>query len=291
VTVQGEDAAGNESGITQVSWDVQTKEIPKVTGVKAVGQAHQVALSWDASKGFEVREYKIYVSKKSAPTVFLYSIGTGKAVTSAVVKDLPQIDEDYVFFLTAIDTAGTESKEKSDGVAASPLGMRITLTPGDQSLLVEWKAVAGLSLSHYVLEYGVEEGVYTERRTIPGTAESMMLRDLLPAIEYFVRLTPIALTGQTRADLATTASGFPKGRGFAIGSSEPVPPNTFQGLHGGAPRQPVTPSVPSTGVPTTVFIIIVVASLAAFGWYMKQVKTERERTRAFLESMQNRYSV
>lgn len=289
VSVEATDIVGNQSAVTKVMWTVVTKEIPIVQNVQAVGQAQQVALSWDAVGGVDVREYKVYISTEDEPENYLYSIATSKPVTSAVLKDLP-LGVTYLFSLTAIDKEGNESTEKSVPAVASPLGTRLTVTPGDASLRIEWNKIANLPLSHYVLRYGVDPTELTEQRSINGEAESAMLRDLLSGVMYYLELTPIAVNGQTRADLTVKAEGTPTGKGFIAGTSDPVPDDTFTDLHSGAPKQPVyRPSVPSTGVPTTLFWSILVLSLVLFGAYARHVRSERLKTSAFLEMMQNRY--
>lgn len=288
VSVQAEDEVGNTSPVTVMKWNVKSKEIGKVQNVEAIGQALQVALKWDAIGGIDLAEYRIYVAKASEPTNYLYSIGTQKAVTSAIIKDLP-LGETYEFSLTAVDMNGSESKEKSAPATASPLGMRIAVTPGNGSLLLEWIPIRDLPLSHYILEYGVEPGELTERRSINGSAESYMLRDLLSGVEYFIRMTPIAVNGQTRADLTVTTSGTPTGKGFIAGASEPVPVDSLpDDLHSGAPIKNY-PSVPSTGVPTTLVLMMLTAALVLFGLYVRHVGSERRKAQAFLEMMQHRY--
>jgi len=289
IAIQAKDSVGNVSAVTVLKWKVGTKEIPVVLNVKAQGQAMQVALSWNAMAGIEVKEYKIYVAKASDPTNYFVSFGTKKPVTSAIIKDLV-LGEEYEFSLTAIDVSGSESTEKSAPASASPLGMNITITPGNQSMLLEWVPIADLPLSHYILEFGTEPGVFTERKTVNGEAVSLMLRDLLSGVEYFVRLIPIAVNGQTRADLSALAQGTPTGKGFIAGTSEAVPPDTFTDLHAGAPLKPrVIPTVPRTGIPTSLFFSMVALSLLFLGWYIRRVGTERKKTQAFLSMMQNRY--
>jgi hypothetical protein len=290
VAVQAADRVGNLSAMTIVRRDVKTKEIPKVQNLTAIPQAQQVALSWDAVGGTDVAEYKLYIATEDEPENDKYSIGTKKAVTSATIKDLP-LGITYVFRVTAIDSKGVESKEKSDPVTASPLGTRLTVTAGDQSLRLEWSKIQDLPLSHYELRYGVEPGQLTEKRRINGEAESLMLRDLLSGVEYFLEMTPIAVNGQTRADLTVKASGTPTGKGFIAGVSEPVPDNTFDDLHSGAPRIPTVmhPNVPSTGLSTGMIWAMLVLSGIGFWMYVRHVQGQRRKTQLFLNMMQERY--
>ncbi|MEQ1849349.1 MAG: fibronectin type III domain-containing protein [Candidatus Peribacteraceae bacterium] len=290
VAVKASDTVGNQSAMTVVKWNVATKEVPKVLNVQAIGQAQQIAVSWDAVGGTDVAEYNIYIAKEDDPENDLYSIGTKKAVTSATLKDLP-LGFTYLIRVTAIDKAGVESVEKSDPASASPLGTRLSVTAGEQSLRLEWQKMSELPLSHFELRYGVEPDQLTEVRRINGEAESFMLRDLLSGVEYFLEMTPIAVNGQTRADLTVRASGTPTGKGFIAGVSEPVPDNTFDDLHSGAPRQPIVkqPTNANTGMSTGMVWGLLVLSVCGFGMYVRHAQGERRKAQLFLSMMQERY--
>lgn len=291
ITVTATDTVGNTTTML-MKWTVKPRQMPTVTGVAAEGQSEQVALTWKAIDTVPVAEYKIYIATEKDPQNYLYSISTQKPVTSAVVKDLP-LGETYLFSLTAISPDGDESTEKSAPVRAMPLGMHFTATSGKDSLLLEWSAVKDVPLDHYILEYGTDAGVYTEKRTIKGEALSFMLRDLLNDVTYELKLTPVAINGQTMHDAAAVTRGTPRGTGFTPGADDPVPTDIVGTLHPGAnlyppPYIPDAPSTPRSGIPSMAGAVLVVAAVIGGLVWRKSMK-ERALTREFLTLMQERY--
>lgn len=275
-------------------WTVERRTLPKVEGVTAEGQANQIVLRWKAVTGaIPVTEYKIYIAADSDPENFIYSLGTGKKVTSATIKDL-DAGKAYRFYLTAIGDKGQESIEKSDPAIASILGMSMTVTPAIQSLMLEWTQL-DLPLAHYILEFGTEPGVYTEKRTLPESARMYTLKDLLD-VTYEVRLTPVAVTGKVLSDLAVVGRGTPSTQiGFRPSGSDPVPPS--DPLHPGAQNDPPytiepdytdLPATTGSGIPSMVALaVFVVAGL--LGLLLRQHLQTQRITREFLAMMENRY--
>jgi hypothetical protein len=291
VTVQATDTVGNQSAML-TKWTVKPQHVPTVTGVTAESQAFQVTLNWNAVETMPVTEYKIYIAKDSEPKNYLYSISTKQPVTSAVIKDLP-LGITYQFSLTAINADGLESAEKSIPAKGTPIGMTLKVTPGKDSLLLEWTKIKDLPLDHYVLEYGVEAGVYTERRSVSGQATTTMLRDLIGGITYHLRLTPVTITGKTASDLAAVAQGTPGESGFSPGTGEVVPPDLLDDLHPGAgisPPPPVPPvkQTPSSGISSTMMAFVLIAT-TVIGLFWRKYRKQQEMLRAFMDSMQQRY--
>ncbi len=291
VTIVATDSVGNQSTLLS-KWTVKPKNLPVVQGVTAEGQPMQVKVDWQAVTGMEVKEYKIYIAKDADPKNYLYSVSTGKPVTSAVIKDLP-LGETYQFSLTAISTEGGESPEKSKPATASPQGIRFSAKPGDSSLLLEWTKIKDLPLNSYMLEYGVEAGQYTEKRTINGEATSYMLRDLLNGVTYELRLTPVTVTGKTMTELSAVTQGTPGGSGFKPGADEPVPPDVLDKLHPGANLDPLPniddiPSTPGSGVPPIAMAAAVVLA-AVIGYQWQRIRKQNKMTQEFLHLMNERY--
>lgn len=290
LTFSATDSVGNVGNML-VKWKVSARTVGTVQNVKAESQAAQVSLSWDALEGTPVTEYKIYIAKNSDPTNYLYSIGTQKPVTSAVIKDLPS-GEVYQFSLTAISKDGQESNEKSVPVTGSPLGLVLKATPGPDSVLLEWSTVPNLPLSSYTLEMGTEPGVYPEKRTVNGEASSFMMRDLISGVTYEFKLTPITVTGQTMSDMAGIAHATPGGVGFVIGAEDPAPDDVFQKLHSGAGRDPNlqdVPSVTSSGISSMAAVIALIFSIALGASWLR-MRREHKMTQDFLQRMQDKYS-
>ncbi len=286
IKITATDSVGNASTML-TKWTVKPSLMPVVTGVTAESLPQQVALSWNEIDTVPIAEYKIYIATENDPTNYLYSISTKKPVTSAVIQDLP-LGETYQFSLTAISPNGEESAEKSDPVTASPTGMYFTAKPGQDSLLLEWTTLKDLPLDHYILEYGTEPGIYTEKRTINGQANSFMLRDLLNGITYELNLIPVTVTGDKKDELAALTSGTPNGDGFTPGTDDPVPPNLHQGADLNPPSVPHVPSTPSSGIPSMAgAVLFLIAVITGFFW-RSHVK-QRKLTEQFLSLMQERY--
>lgn len=287
VTISASDQAGNATTLL-LKWTIGTRAIPTVQNVKVESSAGQMMLSWSAVDGVPVSAYKIYIAKESDPLNILYSVSTQKPVTSAVIKDLPH-GERYIFTMTAITKDGFESAEKSASVVAGSPRITLKATPGDSSAVLQWLAIENLPLSQYILEYGTEAGVYTEKRTVNGQATTMTIRDLIPGITYEFKLTPVTVTGKTETEMASLTRVIAGGNGFAIGSVDPAPSDLTPPLHAGADLKTPSefydvPTIPSSGISS---IVIVMALIFALTVGLSWIKLERERraTRAFLSSL------
>lgn len=287
ITVTAKDPAENSSSML-TKWKVGPTLLPTVQGVTAEGLPGAVSVQWSAIEGFDVAEYKIYVALQDDPENVLYSIGTKKPTTAAKIRDLP-LGKTYLFSLTMIGVDGTESPEKSEPASASPLGLDLRATAGKDSLLLEWTPMPSLPLDHYVLEYGTEPGVYTERRSVNGLSSSTVLRDLIGGVTYEVKLTPVTVTGKELTELAAIAHGTPTSDGFVAGNAEAVPSDMIG--HPGAPLQPTLDRVPEntgSGVPSMTAGIVFVSAIA-LAFYWLKARKEKRRVDAFLQTIGQRY--
>jgi len=293
ISVTATDSVGNASTLL-TKWTVKAKDVPIVQNVEAESQPRQVSLKWKAVEGMPVREYVVYIADAKEPTNYLYSVSTKQAVTSAVIKDLP-LGRTYQFSLTAVNTDGDESPEKSAPATGAPLGVSLIVKPGNDSLMLEWNKIPDLPLVRYDLEFGVEEGVYAERREIDGAAVTTMLRDLINGVTYYVKITPITVTGKTMTELSTTGSGTPGGTGFIPGTSDPVPTDILDGLHPGASFPPSLPTVvtripetPSSGISSMMAVLLVISTIVG-GLFFRHYRKQRSLAEEFLQLMQHKY--
>lgn len=292
LTVDVTDEVGNK-GTLLTKWKVNRKTLPVVEGVTAEGQPSSVLVQWKPLKGVEVSEYRIYVAREDDPENFLASVETNAPVTSAILKDL-EIGYTYLFSLTAINSEGQESAERSEAAAAAPLGLLLQARSENQSLVLEWNPPSSLPLAHYILEYGTEPGVYTERRTINSSLRSYTIRDLMNEVTYEVRLTPIAVTGKALLDLSAIARGTPGGEpGFHAGTGDPIPDGLFPGA-GPDPDYTIDPPIDDVPVttgsgPGTIMAVAVLILSLLLGVIWRQHRTQKRMTQQFLEMMQHRY--
>ena len=288
ITVTAKDQAENSTAML-TKWKVGPTLLPVVQNVTAEGLPGAVSVRWDAIDGFEVAEYKIYVSLQDDPENILYSIGTKKPTTAAIIRDLP-LGRTYLFSLTMVTTEEVESPEKSDPASAAPLGIALRATPGKDSLFLEWTPMPNLPLDHYILEYGTEPGTYTERRSINGLSESTVLRDLIGGVTYEVKLTPVAVTGKELSELSAITHGTPTSDGFIAGTAESVPTDMLG--HPGAPlREPSLDHVPEnagSGIPSMAAGILFIGAIVLC-FYWRKASDERRQVDAFLQTVSERY--
>lgn len=291
-TIVATDPAGNATTLL-LKWTIGTREIPTVVNVKAGSEGGIITLTWDAVDGVSVTAYKIYIAKESDPGNILYSVSTQKPVTSAIIKDLPR-GERYVFTMTAVTKEGFESARKSDPVVAGSPHIVLKGTPGDSSVTLQWVSLADLPLSQYILEYGTEAGVYTEKRTVNGQATTVTIRDLLPGVTYEFKLTPVTVTGKTEATMAGVTRVIAGGNGFTVGSTDPAPSDLTPPLHAGADLNPPPafqdiPTMSSSGISSIVIVMALIFTLTVGLSWMK-LERERRSTRAFLDSLRQHHS-
>ncbi len=292
-SIEMADEVGNK-GSSSAKWNVKRKTLPIVEGVTAEGQANGVAIKWNPVTVGNVTEYRIYIAREEEPENFLASVETNAPVTSAVIKDL-EIGYNYLFSLTALNAEGQESAERSEAALGAPLGLLLTARPDDQALVLEWNPPSSIPLAHYMLEYGTEPGVYTERRTINSQLRSFTVRDLLNDVTYEMRLTPVAVTGKSLIELAAVTRGTPSGEaGYRPGAGDPIPDDLYGGAGDPPPDYTVDPpidDIPSTvgsGPATTMAVgTLVLALLLGIIW--RQHRAQKNMTRQFLDMMNQRY--
>ncbi len=296
VTVVAMDQVGNSTTML-TKWTVKTKLVPVVQNVTAESQPLQVLIKWQAIEGMPVKEYRIYIARTDEPTNYLYSVSTKQPVTSAVIKDLP-LGLSYQFSLTAVNTDGIESAEKSSPAIASPLGLVLKAKPGQDSILLEWNKIQELPMSKYVLEFRAESTAEFQKIDIDGGAVAYVLKDLIKDVSYEMKLTPVTITGEVMTKLTATVHGTPGGTGFVPGTTDPVPPDLLSSssasLHPGADltNPPVSidelPSTAGSGLSTIVLGLLFVTAIV-LGFFVRSYMQQRRLAQEFLRLMQERY--
>lgn len=274
------DSAGNTTE-TRAVLTIGAETLPTVQNVRVSPRTGAVALEWDPVEG-DVDGYRIYVG--DSPTNFLYNLDTGRVTTKATVAGLSS-GKTYYIAVTAL-REDIESKEKSEIVTARTLGLALEATPQDSGLLLQWELASETPLSSYVLEYGVQDGVYTERRLLNGELKAFTVRDLLNNVTYYVRLTPVTITGDKLDELAATDSASPNGGvGFQASAADPIP---FDPAH--PPVGIVNPpsETPSTGIPPiAIWVALLVAPLAF--WLHIRRRKQLQQSEAFLRAIEQNY--
>jgi len=280
------DNAGNETTET-VPFHVERTALPKVQNVKVTPDTNAVTLQWDPIVSEPVDAYRIYVGE--SPTEFDFNLDTTVATSAAQVAGLrPGVQ--YYFAVTALES-DRESKE-FDTVSTTVKGLHISVSPQNASLLIDWsKLVIDTTLSSFILEFGVQPDNLTEKRILNSELRSYTLRDLINDVTYYLKLTPVSVTGQLMDDFSSTAEGTPNGAGFTVTPGDEVPFNTALGaalttpppnLHSSAPQ------TPSTGLPLAVKWTLALA-IAGGLLIHRNRKRKMHRTSAFLQAMHARY--
>ena len=283
VTIRTTDAIGNTTETTS-SLVVHFRGLPQVQNVVAEAHINEVALRWDPIED-TAEAYRIYVGTE--PDNFLYTLDTDRPTAAATVAGL-QPGSVYYFSVTALQE-GRESKEKSTVINATVLGLTLDITPNDGALFMEWNTLSpGAPLSTFLLEYGVEPDTFTEKRTLNGDLRAYTLRDLINGVSYYMKLTPIATTGEIIEDLAAKGQGTPTGNGFTAAPGDPIP----SGLHAGASTSPPTPNpsnLNETGIPAWMLWTVFAVSVVLFQLHLRHKKV-MNRNAAFMQHMQSRYN-
>ncbi len=278
-TLTATDKAGNVTNI-RTTFTVGQQGLSKVMNVQTEPRVNAVALQWDSVTD-PIDGYRIYVG--DSPQNYLYTLDTGRVTTKATVAGLTP-GKNYFFAVTAVK--GTlESTDKSDPVQAQALGVTLDLTPGDGTLQVKWSSLStDVPIANFKLEYGIAADTFTESRLINGQLRDFTIRDLLNGVPYFIRLTPITVTGDTLSDLAAKGQGTPSGTGFHAGPNDPIPGNIS--VPPGGKTLP-TKNV-SSGLPPSAMLGTAVLGLlgALYFWHRRKNLRHSE---AFLQAIQAQY--
>lgn len=273
------DKAGNIEEVRS-ELNVRGKTLPIVQNVQASPRVDSVELTWDAVSA-EVTGYRVYVGED--PSDF-YSLDTDRAVTKATVKGLTP-GKTYYFGVTALN-GSMESEEKSALVEAQVLGFKLEVTAQANALNVTWTTLTtDLPLSSFLLEYGVSATDLNETRMLNGELRDYTIRDLLSGVQYFIRVTPVTVTGDKLDELAAEGDGTPEGEGFVAGPRDDIP---FDDLRPGAPNE--VPSLPNNGVSSIAWMSAIALGVIGVLYQLHRRKNIRQ-TAAFLQAVQSNYRV
>ncbi len=269
------DKAGNATELL-TTLTVGSPALPIVENVTAEPRVNAVSVSW-TELDEKVDQYRVYVGE--TPASFGYYLDTEKPVSKATVAGLTP-GKKYYFAVTALE--GGRESEKSLVAVSDVVGLSLKVIAGDQALQLQWTKVdADTPLSHFLLEYGLDETSLTETRLLNHELTEYTLRDLLNGITYTLRLTPVTTAGKKLTDLTAVERGTPNGSGFHPAAGDPIPFDitTAPGFLDDHP-----PEVPNNGVPyAVVWIALGIAGIGV--WYELRRQAERSRTQAFLASL------
>jgi hypothetical protein len=120
---------------------------------------------------------------------------------------------------------------------------------------------------------------------INGELRDFTIRDLLPGIEYFVKVTPVTVTADTLDELAATGRGTPTGEGFTAGPRDDIPFDTTT-LPGGTLHP--APGTPESGIPPYAWMAAILLGAAGVAMQWHRRRTLRQ-TAAFMQAVNAQY--
>ncbi len=269
------DKAGNTAEL-RTTFTVGLPPIAMVDDVEAEPRVNAVSVSWTELEE-EVAQYRVYVGEK--PTSFGYFLDTEKPVNRATIAGLTP-GKQYYFAVTALE--GDRESAKSRTVTSTVLGLTLTVVPEDQALHFQWTKIdADTPLSHFLLEYGIDEAHLSETRLLNRDLTEFALHDLLNDVDYTVRLTPVTTTGKKLTDLSAVSHGTPNGDGFHPAGGDPIP---FDLTVPPGDLQDHPPTNAEVGIPAVLGWSILAAIVGGI-WYQLKRTAEKRRTQAFLASL------
>lgn len=285
-TLSGRDTSGN---ITDIPGQmvILGPILPQVQNVRAEGLARAIQVDWDMIPDDAITGYRIEVGK--GPGRSDITLDTPGPTESSAVAG-PEIKAGTTYFVTVRVLRGNDVGPRSAVVTVKTLGIEITVTPQEGSLMLQWTYPDTTTLDSFLLEYGGPEGDFSEQRSLAGGMRVYTMKDLRDDQLYLIRLTPIATTGEILHDLTATAQGTPL-RTLAFHASpdelshhvNPDNVSPDNALHAGAP------DVPHSGLPSLPIRPILGVTVVVGGVYWYRRKRAMSRTRNFLNQMQRRY--
>lgn len=141
----------------------------------------------------------------------------------------------------------------------------LRVTSRDSSIFLGWQPLQSSALRGYNVYYGTVSGRYIQRRTIPSTASSLVLRDLEPGTTYFIAVRGFNAENEETAfsqEVSVTVGDPESSTAPLIAElmeTQPEPENIVDSLGG-------TEINGNTGVSTTIFILALLCALIGTGF-------------------------
>ncbi|HRH94185.1 MAG TPA: fibronectin type III domain-containing protein, partial [Candidatus Peribacteria bacterium] len=100
-------------------------------------------------------------------------------------------------FLDILQSRGNSGSTSSTGTAGTPIGgansaftllqvQNVRVTSKDTNIFLGWQGLTSTDLAGYNVYYGTVSGKYINRRSVPDTSASLVIRDLEPGTQYFL---------------------------------------------------------------------------------------------------------
>lgn len=140
----------------------------------------------------------------------------------------------------------------------------VKLTTQGRDILVGWESLRSSQLAGYNVYYGTVSGLYLQRRSIPATTNSLILRDLEAGTQYFV-----AVRGY---DANSTETAFSQEEAVVVGrpetSTSPLSEDPSAGNYGENPIESNSGKIITgeTGISEMMLVLCVVSALIGTGF-------------------------
>lgn len=233
----------------------------QVQNVEAVSGNGEVLLTWDPVTGNTagITSYKVYYGL--AYTALTEILQTQGADTSIKVPNLEN-ERQYFFAITAVDTKGLESKEKSSVLAVTPLSDSaapegeieeeplqeeiidpvqeeipnqapkaslynnpLNGIPSNGAVTLSWEPFPGVKAAGYKAYFGLNSGQYDDYVLTPGNQTTIMIRDLINSIPYYFAVVAIDASGKEISPLSAQFTTVPSGTAFHSASADQIIPS------------------------------------------------------------------
>jgi len=152
----------------------------------------------------------------------------------------------------------------------------LRVTTRDTQIFLGWDPLSSTELGGYNIYYGTVSGRYIQRRSIPSTASSLVLRDLQPDVTYFLAVRAVNLSGQesifSQEVSVTVGKQETSSSPLLATETTQLPPENTITSHGG------TGVTGTTGVSDNVFIFAFVSACigTAFAFARHGVRERRD---------------
>ncbi|MBU0578212.1 Ig-like domain-containing protein [Patescibacteria group bacterium] len=241
------DSLANKSELlNQTVVQVATEEDvlpPTVSGVSGAPGDSSVILTWHEVTGHEtaIQNYRIYFGNKYDELSQV--VETTGAVTSYTLENLVN-NTQYFFAVTAVDSKGLESEDKSTIIAVTPVSDEPEVTdattePTDvtvvtlpttapssiqgiasqDSVILSWQASTDPNTYFYKVYFGIRSGRYDDYAITSGSSPSITIKDLITGIPYYFAVVALNIYGQEISTLSQEFAVIPAGIGFHAASS------------------------------------------------------------------------
>jgi hypothetical protein len=244
--------------------------------VKPGNDAHSAVIITDLGQEKNILSQQlgslIVPLKKTASVMSAASSAGAAASTAAAVSNVSS---------AAVSSAASSSAAAQPPVRTSFVLLQVQnvrVTTEGSSILLAWDPLASADLQGYNVYYGTEMGRYIQRKSVPGTSNSVVLRALPLDVTYYLAVRAVSKTDEESAfsQEVSVKVGDPKTSTSPLRGSI----GSIQGPQGKNPLPgAATGSVPGeTGLPTNILAFAILSAIAGVGFaFRRQLIASRTR--------------